>query len=582
MHRFLLWTRALALSAALVLLSPQHAAAGIIELHIHPLYLQPLLPLLTKLIRIWIPPSPDPGGGEDFIPSNTATFYMSNIGGYMVPGEPNPDDLMTKTQWGASTAQDSWRVVIHTFGSDFNTVLAAYRGSSLASLVRLAVNDNYAVPGISTVQSLVQFNVAEGQPYRVQIGGRAGAAKTEGDIYATVSVLPPGGGLSVFLATVGGVPRPGQDYVCRLQFSGASCDAAAFVVHNSTNKALTVAPNSSLGGAFVNPAAFTLAPGQAKTATFKFNAAFNKTTLRTVAGYFAFTGRVGPAIASRATYLGLVSVETGAEGQNVLRASVTRQVGTTHINGGVPFDVRLTNTGAQAATGCYVRSDDPSLKTSWQQLAKISPPTATGAPNVPFAIPAGDARWMRVWVASQRARDAATPDFLGAIIIDCANTAKLDFNVSNRFDLTAFGSFVLRNFNVARLAPTNGRLDVPAAGLAKFRTSLTNTGPAVEMRLNGFYSGPFDDPANSQFTVTGVCQANAAGACIGPTEGVLIYNAPKNVKKYFNVFVRAPTVDPGYDPTKRRVFLNTQQEAPDNVNQDYVHTGIASVAVKKQ
>jgi hypothetical protein len=132
---------------------------------------------------------------------------------------------------------------------------------------------------------------------------------------------------------------------------------------------------------------------------------------------------------------------------------------------------------------------------------------------------------------------------------------------ANRFDLTAFGSFALRKFNVATLAPTNGRLDVPAAGLARFRTSLTNTGAAVEMRLNGFYSGPFEDPANSQFIVTGVCEANAAGSCIGVTQGVLIYNAPKNVKKYFNVFVRAPTVNPGYSPTKRRVFLNTQQKA---------------------
>ena len=324
-----------------------------------------------------------------------------------------------------------------------------------------------------------------------------------------------------------------------------------------------------------------MAAGQAKAATFKFNAAFNKTTLRTLAGYFILTGRVGSTVISRADYLGLVSVETGAEGPNVLRASVSRQVGTAPINGGFPFDVKLTNTGAQAATGCYVRSDDHSLKTSWQQLTNTNPPTATGGPNVPFAIPAGSAKRMRVRVASQKARDAATPDFLGEIVIDCANTAKLEFNVSNRFDLTAFGSFALRKVNVVALAPTNGRLDVPAAGAAKFRTSLTNTGPAVEMRLNGFYGGPYEDPANSQFTVIGVCEANAAGTCTGPIEGVHIYNAPKNVKKYFNVFVRAPSVNPGYDPTQRRVFLNIQQNAPDNVNQDYVHIGVASVAVKK-
>jgi hypothetical protein len=276
----------------------------------------------------------------------------------------------------------------------------------------------------------------------------------------------------------------------------------------------------------------------------------------------------------------LVSVETGAAGPNVLRATVTRQLGTARINGGTTFDVRLTNTGAQAATGCYARSEDPLLKISWQGLSNINPPT--GDPSVPFAIPAGGTTLMRVWVASQAPRDAQTPDFLGSIVIDCANTAKLDFNVSNRFDLTAFGSFPIRNFTVATLAPTNGRLDVPPAGLAKLRASLTNTGPtAIETRLNGFYAYPFGEAANKLFTVTGVCEANSAGTCIGATQGVLIYNAPKGVKKYFNVFVRAPAVDPGYDPTQRRVFLNIQQNAPDTVSQDYVHTGVAGVAVRK-
>ena len=38
--------------------------------------------------------------------------------------------------------------------------------------------------------------------------------------------------------------------------------------------------------------------------------------------------------------------------------------------------------------------------------------------------------------------------------------------------------------------------------------------------------------------------------CIGATDGVIFYNAPTNVRKYFNVFVSAPTVNPGYDPTQ--------------------------------
>ena len=229
MHRFLLQARAIALvlGAALVVASAQHAMAGIIELYSPPLWIEPSY--LGGYQPPWLPEKKEKGGGGTEVdPSPTATFEMNNIGGYMLPCEPNPGGLMTKTQWGGDTVKKAGRVVIHTFGSEdadtggeLNTVLAAYSGSSCASLDLLAVNDNRAVPGIGTTQSLVQFNVAADKSYRVQIGGRNGA---EGDIFATVSVLPPGGGLSVSLAKVGSIRRPGQDYVCRLQFSGASCE----------------------------------------------------------------------------------------------------------------------------------------------------------------------------------------------------------------------------------------------------------------------------------------------------------------------------------------------------------------------
>jgi hypothetical protein len=275
MHRFLLWTQtiALVLGAALVVASPQGAAAFLHEgYNFPPPYIVDIMrgePLDDTPLPPMLPTKKDKGGGAggtEVDPSPTGTFEMDNIGGSMNPCEPNPGGLMTKTQWGGSTVDKAGRVVIYTFGSEdddtggqLNTVLAAYSGSSCASLNLLAVNDNRPVPGIGTTQSLVQFDVKVGTPYRVQIGTRNGA---EGEIFATVYLLPPGGGLSVSLAKVGGVPRPGQDYVCRLQFSGASCETATSVVHNSTNKKLTVTPTSLLVELRFSPAAFTLAPGR--------------------------------------------------------------------------------------------------------------------------------------------------------------------------------------------------------------------------------------------------------------------------------------------------------------------------------
>lgn len=556
-----------------------------------PLWIDPLpwLPWPPETI-----PDPDPGG-DPFIPSNTVTFEMSNIGGYMFPCEPNPGGLMTKTQWGGGTVSKSRRIVIHTFGSEdeetngpLNTVIAAYRGSKCGSLVPLkfdgenVVNDNFAVPGISTKQSLVQFDVAPGKPYRVQFGSRNGA---EGDIYATVSVLPPGGGLSVFLAKYGGDQWQGREYVCELGYThAATCPSATFVVHNSTNKTLSVTPSAGLGGALSSPPAFTLSPGQAKTATFAFNTSFNQTALRTIAGYFTFSGRAGTKLVSRAYALGVVGVKSQTEyGPDVLSASVSRQVRTALINGGAVFDVKLSNAGDQSATGCHVRGEVFSrLKTSWQELSKTNPPTPAANPNVPVTIPAGGSKWLRVWVASQAPRDVGPPDTLGEIIVDCANTAALSFDTGNRFDVSALGSIRLSTINMATVAPTNGKLNVPATGLAKFRVSVTNAGPTARVRVNGFYYAPFDDAPESKFSVPGVCEANAAGKCIGPTKQFgIAYKAEKGVKKYFNVLVGAPDVDPGFDPGNRRVHLNVWQEAPDNVNADEIRVGTHGIPVKK-
>lgn len=559
-------------------LAPQGAGAGVLERNYIPGWMP--MPRFIPGPPLWMPPVPPPsGGGGVYSPSPTATYEMSNIGGYSFPPcEPNPGGLMTKTQWGSAAFGQAGRIVVHTFGSDFNTVLAAYRGSACGALTLVAVNDNRVVSGISSAQSLVQFDAAANTQYRLQIGGRAGA---EGDIYASVSRLPVGGGLSVFLAKYGGASYEGRDYVCELGFTHAStCPSATFVVHNSTGQTLGVTPTASLGGAFVLPAAFALGPGQAKAVTFAYNAAFNRTALRTVSGYFTFTGRIGTTLVSRAYSRGIVSVksQTGY-GPAVLRAEVAKQVGVAYVNEGTSFDVKLTNTGAQAATGCHARSEAFSrLKTYWQLL---TPPSTLGTPSVPVTIPAGGFRWLRVWVGSQTARNG-DPLSLGEIVIDCANTAELAFNAANRFDLTSFGSFPLRNVVVAALSPTNGVLTVPPTGAARFRVSVRNTGPAAQMRVNGFYEAPFDDPANARFTVTGICAANAAGACTGSSAStVLIYIAPQNVTKYFNVFVRAPAVNPGYDPSKRRVFLNVKQDAPANVSDDYVLVGTRGVAVKK-
>jgi hypothetical protein len=196
----------------------------------------------------------------------SGVFRLANFSGSLEAGEPTLGGLMKKTVWARLLVPGPKRVIVHTFGSDFDTVLAAYRGNTLTSLVGLAANDNKSVPGMNGIHSLIQFNAAAGVPYRIQIGSKTGA---EGDIVAAFFAFPPTGGLSAFLGTVGGNARHGRDFACRF---GAGlldpCGNATFILHNSTARTMTVTPTHSLGAGLASPAPFALAPGQVKTATF--------------------------------------------------------------------------------------------------------------------------------------------------------------------------------------------------------------------------------------------------------------------------------------------------------------------------
>lgn len=63
-------------------------------------------------------------------------------------------------------------VRLDTFGSDYDTVLAVYRGASLETLRPVACNDD-ADPG--TLQSTLTFLALPGETYHVQVGAADGA-----------------------------------------------------------------------------------------------------------------------------------------------------------------------------------------------------------------------------------------------------------------------------------------------------------------------------------------------------------------------------------------------------------------------
>jgi hypothetical protein len=204
-----------------------------------------------------------------------------------------------------------------------------------------------------------------------------------------------------------------------------------------------------------------------------------------------------------------------------------------------------------------------------------------GAPNQPLNIAAGQSASIRVFAASQQAQ-LADPEFPTQVTLDCANTNPALSNLANVFDLTAFGLYRPVQAEATKLAPAGETLLVPSAG-GSFRVRVVNHSPTTELRALAIYARPFDECCDpkKQFTIT-ICQlASANGACLAPSSPNSVeYSAPKDVPKFFKVTVKPPATNPGFDPTKRRVFFKLRQDAPIDTALDAV-VAAESVAVRK-
>ena len=513
-------------------------------------------------------------------PIAVGVYKWANYGGGREPGEPNPSNKMSRTVWGKLTRPTASRVVIHTFGSDFDTALAAYTGNALNALTLARFNNDKAVvglPGPTSKQSLVQFDAAAGIPYSIQIGAATGS---EGNISVNVYVFPPGGGISAFLAEFNNNNTWGnRDANCGNAELLVQCSSALFILHNSTNKVLTVTASSKLGAGVAAPAPFQLAAGAVKAVRFTFTAAFNTTTPRTVSGYFTFIGRSNGTEIARTDHPALVVIENNSTGLgNVLRADVQPTVRAGRLNEGRPFEVKLTNVGAQNANGCHARTDTYSqLKTLWQWINPNSG-AALAPTNQPIVIPAGQTKWLRVTLASQEAR-VADPEFPAEVTLDCFNTDRVPINLSNTFDLTAVSLYRPQQVTATKRAPAGDILNVPAAG-GIFRVSAKNLGAATQLRALAVYIRPFGEPANKEFKVKICRTATDGGACLQPRSSEVNYTHAKNATAFFKVFVTRPAVNPGFDPEKRRVFFKLWQDQPTTGSFDAV-VAAESVAVRR-
>ena len=100
------------------------------------------------------------------------TITQSTTGATLETGEPRPCASIGGTVWFTWTPSASGTATFETAGSNFDTALAVYTGSTLTGLTNLNCNDD--ISG-SDLDSRIVRTVTAGTTYRIQAGGYNGA-----------------------------------------------------------------------------------------------------------------------------------------------------------------------------------------------------------------------------------------------------------------------------------------------------------------------------------------------------------------------------------------------------------------------
>ncbi len=516
--------------------------------------------------------------GQSSIPDGLqSATRVNNTGATLDAGEPTEGGLMQKTVWANYKAPSDGRVVVHTFGSAMDTVLAAYRGTALSSLVRLAGNDDTAVPGFAIAnQSLVAFNVKAEKTYQLQAGAKDGG---EGDIYFNTAVLPPGGGLTSFLATLAGAPYQGRDYICPLGNGGrAACETPGFIVYNATSKTVTVSASSTLGAGLVAPSSFTLAPGAAAFKEFTFGPSFDATTVRAVTGEFVFTAKAGSKIVGRARHPALIYVKSDLQ-PDVLELTPSPQIRSGEINKPQSFTVKLANTGGGGASGCFFASAYQSrFKTEFQRINPSSAKPIGGLNDI-FDVPPGGSRTFRVRTTSQEGH-IADPDVRGPVTATCTNTDDAPLILINNFAASIAPNFKPAAITGKKLSPPSSLLVMSPSSSVNARFMVVNSGKTARLTARAEYLRPPGETDPAFLFTAQICRtATATGPCLAPMAGEVSFKAKKGRKYYFKMRITSPAIDPGYLVGLRRVYAKFLQNLSAPNSGEFL-VGVQSIGVK--
>lgn len=122
-----------------------------------------------------VPPANNNFTNAQVISGNTGSVTGSNVGANNEAGEPDHAGVPGgRSVWFRWTAPSTNQMSLTTAGSDFDTTLAVYTGTSVNALVEVASNDEFEADSTSAVT----FFPLTGTTYRIAVDGYSGAIGT--------------------------------------------------------------------------------------------------------------------------------------------------------------------------------------------------------------------------------------------------------------------------------------------------------------------------------------------------------------------------------------------------------------------
>lgn len=172
-------------------------------------------------------------------PADEGLTAGTNVGATKEPGEPNHFSTGGASVWYHVTAPVTGHATINTDGSDFDTLLAVYTGSTLNGLTQVVADDDSGTDN----DSAVAFDAVAGTTYRIAVDGyNNGGGAATGNLNLRWDLVNPSGVSGTVTEAGTGTPIGGA-WVALLRMSDFSLAGAA-VADGSGNYTMSIGPGT--------------------------------------------------------------------------------------------------------------------------------------------------------------------------------------------------------------------------------------------------------------------------------------------------------------------------------------------------